>query len=80
MDYLIPTTMEIPKIEIHHLNVPSTVNPLGVKGVGEGGVMPVAPAMSAAVEDALTPFSAQINSFPFDPPKLLELIEGSAIS
>ncbi len=80
MDYLIPTAMEIPKIEIHHLNVPSTVNPLGVKGVGEGGVMPVAPAMSAAVENALAPFSAHINSFPFDPPKLLELIEGSAIS
>ncbi|MGE0649294.1 MAG: molybdopterin cofactor-binding domain-containing protein [Alphaproteobacteria bacterium] len=76
MDYLIPTAMEVPPIEIHHLDTPSSLNPLGVKGVGEGGVMPVAPAFSAAVEDALAPFGARIRAVPFGPPDLLAMIEG----
>ena len=40
MGYLIPTPMEIPPIEIHHMESPSCLNPLGVKGVGEGGAIP----------------------------------------
>ena len=40
MDYLIPTAMEIPPIEIHHMKSRSSLNPLGVKGVGEGGAIP----------------------------------------
>ncbi len=78
MDYLIPTAMEIPPIEIHHLNHPSSLNPLGVKGVGEGGVMPVAPAFALAVEDALKPYGAHINAVPFGPPDVLALIERRA--
>jgi CO/xanthine dehydrogenase Mo-binding subunit len=75
MDYLIPTAMEVPPIEIRHLDKPSSLNPLGVKGVGEGGVMPVAPAFAAAVEDALAPFGARINAVPFGPPDVLAMIE-----
>ncbi len=78
MDYLIPTAMEIPHIEIHHLDRPSSLNPLGVKGVGEGGVMPVAPAFAAAIEDALRLYDARINAFPFGPPDILAMIEGRA--
>ena len=74
MDYLIPTAMEIPRIELIHLEHPSSLNPLGVKGVGEGGVMPVAPALAAAVEDALASFGARINAVPFSPPDVLEQI------
>jgi len=76
MDYLIPTAMEIPRIELHHLEHPSSLNPLGAKGVGEGGVMPVAPAFAAAVEDALAPFGVKINAVPFSPPDVLALILG----
>jgi carbon-monoxide dehydrogenase large subunit len=76
MDYLIPTAMEIPPIEIHHLDHPSSLNPLGVKGVGEGGVMPVAPAFAAAVEDALKPYGGHINAVPFGPPDVLAMVEG----
>ena len=76
MDYLIPTAMEIPHIEIHHLDRPSSLNPLGVKGVGEGGVMPVAPAFALAVEDALKAYGARINAVPFGPPDVLAMIEG----
>jgi CO/xanthine dehydrogenase Mo-binding subunit len=75
VDYLIPTAMEIPHIELHHVSHPSSLNPLGVKSVGESGVMPVAPALAAAVEDALRPFGAKINAVPFGPPDVLAAIE-----
>ncbi len=73
-DYLLPTAMEVPPIEVHHLECPSTLNPLGVKGVGEGGVVPVSAAFAAAVEDALRPFGARFNAVPFGPPQVLEQI------
>ena len=76
MDYLIPTAMEIPPIEIHHMESRSSLNPLGVKGVGEGGAIPAAAAFAGAVEDALEPFGATIRAHPLDPPAVLALIEG----
>jgi len=79
MDYLIPTAMEIPHIELHHLNRRSSLNPLGVKGIGEGGVMPVAPAFALAVEDALKPWGAHISAVPFGPPEVLAMIEGRQV-
>ena len=78
MDYLIPTAMEIPPIEIHHMESRCSLNPLGVKGVGEGGTIPAAAAFAGAVEDALEPFNAIIRAVPLDPPAVLALIEGRA--
>ena len=78
MDYLIPTAMEIPPIEIHHMESRCSLNPLGVKGVGEGGAIPAAAALCGAVEDALAPFGATIRAHPLDPPAVLALIEGAA--
>lgn len=74
MDYLIPTSMEIPEIEIHHLNRPSTRNPLGIKGVGEGGAIPAPVVCAAAVEDALRPFKVRCNAVPLSPPDILKMI------
>ena len=76
MDYLIPTAMEIPPIEIHHMESRCSLNPLGVKGVGEGGAIPAAAAFAGAVEDALEPFGATVRAVPLDPPAVLALIEG----
>ncbi len=76
MDYLIPTAMEIPPIEIHHMESRCSLNPLGVKGVGEGGAIPAAAALCGAVEDALAPFGATIRAHPLDPPAILAMIEG----
>ena len=76
MDYLIPTAMEIPPIEIHHMESRSSLNPLGVKGVGEGGAIPAAAAFCGAVEDALAPFGATVRAHPLDPPAVLAMIEG----
>jgi CO/xanthine dehydrogenase Mo-binding subunit len=53
VDFLMPYATEIPKVEILHLETPSPLNPLGVKGVGEAGCIAVGPVIASGVEDAL---------------------------
>jgi len=74
-DYLLPTSTEVPNIELHFLQSPSPLNPLGVKGVGESGCVPAAGAIVAAIEDALAPFGVTIGEYPVTPAKLFALIE-----
>ncbi|MEO3857390.1 aerobic carbon-monoxide dehydrogenase large subunit [Acrocarpospora sp. B8E8] len=52
MDFLMPYATEIPHIETDHLETPSPLNPLGIKGAGEAGVIPVSAVIAAAIEDA----------------------------
>ena len=52
MDFLMPYASEVPHIEIDHLETPSPLNPLGIKGAGEAGVIPSAAVFAAAIEDA----------------------------
>jgi carbon-monoxide dehydrogenase large subunit len=52
MDFLMPYASEVPEVEIDHLVTPSPLNPLGVKGAGEAGVIPGAAAIASAIEDA----------------------------
>ncbi|MET8869733.1 aerobic carbon-monoxide dehydrogenase large subunit [Nonomuraea sp. NPDC004580] len=52
MDFLMPYATEIPRVETGHLETPSPLNPLGVKGAGEAGVIPVSAVIASAVEDA----------------------------
>jgi aerobic carbon-monoxide dehydrogenase large subunit len=73
-DYLLPTAPEVPKIELHFLQSPSPLNPLGVKGVGESGCVPAAGAIVAAIEDALSPFGVTVADYPVTPAKLFALI------
>ena len=74
-EYLLPTAPVVPNVEIIHHETPSTVNPLGVKGVGEAGVIPAAAAVMSAIESALAPFGVRIRETPISPPRLVELIE-----
>ncbi len=74
MDYLLPTAMEVPEVEIAHLETPSPLNPLGVKGAGEAGVIPVTAVFAQAIEDALSEFRITITEMPLSPNRLLELI------
>jgi carbon-monoxide dehydrogenase large subunit len=74
MDFLMPTAVEIPPIEIGHLQTPSPLNPLGVKGVGEAGAIPGPALIAEAVEDALEPFGVRIREMPLDPSRLRALI------
>jgi len=75
MDYLIPTAKELPAIETVHLEYPSPRNPLGIKGIGEGGAISPPAAIANAVEDALRPFDVRVTRAPLGPSVVLGLIE-----
>ncbi len=75
MDYLLPTTTEMPPIEAHvSEDDPSPVNPLGVKGAGEDGTVCAGAAVANAVADALSPFGVKVTTMPLSPSRLLQLI------
>jgi aerobic carbon-monoxide dehydrogenase large subunit len=73
-DYLLPTATEVPRFETLYKESPSPHNPLGVKGVGEVGVIPCAAAVISAIEDALSPFNVRISQMPIMPHELVRLI------
>jgi carbon-monoxide dehydrogenase large subunit len=77
MDYLVPTAMELPPIETVHLEYPSPRNPLGVKGIGEGGAISPPAALANAVEDALSPFGVRVTRAPLGPSTVLDLINAA---
>ncbi|HET9773005.1 MAG TPA: molybdopterin cofactor-binding domain-containing protein, partial [Acidimicrobiia bacterium] len=72
MDYLLPTAMEIPEVEIEHLATPSDI-PFNYRGVGEGGLIGTPPAVVSAIEDALSEFGVQITEQHLPPARILEL-------
>jgi carbon-monoxide dehydrogenase large subunit len=78
MDYLVPTAMELPAIETLHLEYPSPRNPLGLKGIGEGGAISPPAAIANAVEDALAPFGVRVTRTPLGPSVVLGLLEQAA--
>jgi aerobic carbon-monoxide dehydrogenase large subunit len=73
--YLLPTAHDVPTPMVSHIVSPSPMNPLGVKGAGEGGMLPVAAAIAAAIEDAL---GMDVDSMPLPPRALDDLIEALA--
>ena len=77
MDYLLPTALDVPTVELAHVETPSPLNPLGVKGVGEAGAIPTGAAFAQAVEDALAGSGVEISEMPLSPGKLFELMERS---
>ena len=76
MDYLLPTAMDMPWMEIDHIETPSIDTRGGFKGVGEGGVIGSLPALANAVGDALAGIGAAVNVLPLSPDRVLTLIEG----
>jgi aerobic carbon-monoxide dehydrogenase large subunit len=77
MDYLIPTAAEIPSISVDHVETPSPLNPLGVKGAGEAGVIPVPALFASAIDNALSPFGIRVREMPLHPCRLYELLRES---
>lgn len=75
MDFLMPYATEVPHIEIAHLETPSPLNPLGIKGAGEAGVIPVSAAIASAIEDAE---GFPIMRMPISPVELFELRQDHA--
>ncbi len=71
MDFLMPYVTEVPEsIEIDHLETPSPLNPLGIKGAGEAGVIPSAAVFAAAISDAE---GFALTSMPISPSELFAL-------
>jgi len=69
-DYLLPGAADVPNIEVHHHETPSPFTEYGVKGGGEGGRMVAPPAVTRAVEDALSPFGIKIDEMPITMEKI----------
>jgi carbon-monoxide dehydrogenase large subunit len=76
-DYALPTAAELPKFETDRTETPSSVNSLGVKGVGEAGTIGATPAVTAAVLDALRPLGVEWIDMPLTPRRVWEAIHGA---
>jgi carbon-monoxide dehydrogenase large subunit len=77
MDYLLPTSCDVPPIALGHFESLSPRNPLGLKGLGEGGAIAPPAAIGNAVEDALRPFGVEVTATPLSPERVLALVESS---
>nr|WP_275411274.1 xanthine dehydrogenase family protein molybdopterin-binding subunit [Bacillus sp. B15-48] len=75
MDYLVPSSCEVPEMNIYHLETPSPLNPLGVKGAGESGAIPVPAVIQSAVQDALRHFGIKIEKIPVKPSYIREQLK-----
>ena len=77
-DYLLVTAPAMPPVELGHQESPTPLNALGVKGVGECGVVPIAAAVCSAIEDALSPYNVRITRTPITPADIVELIQNGS--
>ena len=78
MDYVLPSAVEIPAMEIIHLEHPSPLNPLGIKGLGEGGAIAPPAAIANAVSDALRPFGIECNRLPIRPDRIVDALRSAS--
>jgi carbon-monoxide dehydrogenase large subunit len=74
-EYLLPMATDVPNIDIVHLETPSPLNPLGVKGAGEGGTIPAAAAIVAAIEDALSEYGVEFTEAPLVPQRVFQKLK-----
>jgi carbon-monoxide dehydrogenase large subunit len=74
MDYLLPTATDVPTMVIDHFETLSPLNPLGLKGVGESGTLPVAAVLASAIDDAIGSRGGRVTQMPLGPSRLLELL------
>ena len=80
-DYLMPNSGDVPRIRAFPLELsPSPINPLGAKGGGEGGIVPVGGVIANAVADALSPLGVEPRSLPLSPPLVWRMIEAATAS
>ncbi|HET6597382.1 MAG TPA: xanthine dehydrogenase family protein molybdopterin-binding subunit [Anaerolineales bacterium] len=74
MDYHLPTSLDIPRIETGHGETLSPLNPMGVKGAGEAGAIPVGPLFAQALEDALHDVDFEILEIPLNSNRLWQIV------
>jgi carbon-monoxide dehydrogenase large subunit len=76
MDYAVPRASDSPAMQLLHQESRSPLNPLGVKGVGEGGAVAPPAAIANAVSDALAAFRAEFNATPVKPEHIVRVVAG----
>ena len=76
-DYLMPMAPDVPACLIEHVETPNPLNPLGVKGAGEGGTIPAPAAIIAAIEDALSPFGVHFAEMPLTPDRIVAALQAA---
>src|SRR3989449_658869 len=79
MDYALPRATDVPRLEVHHVVTPSPLNPLGVKGAGEGGTLPAPAAIANAVADALRPLGVEVTEMPQTRERLWRRVRASCL-
>jgi carbon-monoxide dehydrogenase large subunit len=70
-DYLMPSAPDVPGCTIIHIETPNPLNPIGVKGAGEGGTIPAPAAIVSAIENALSPFGVRFAEMPLTPQRIV---------
>ncbi|MFZ3287612.1 MAG: xanthine dehydrogenase family protein molybdopterin-binding subunit, partial [Telluria sp.] len=78
-EYLLPMATDVPNADIVHIETASPLNPLGVKGAGEGGTIPAAAAIIGAIEDALSDTGVFLTDSPMTPPRLFEVLSKAGV-
>ncbi|MDX6618885.1 MAG: hypothetical protein QOK36_1271, partial [Gaiellales bacterium] len=72
--YHLPSSMDVPVMTVDHQETPSPYTPYGIKGAGEGGRMLSPAIMSAAIEDALSPYGVRVTSLPITAEQIVEWV------
>ena len=72
-----PASCNVPNCHIEHVETPNPLNPLGVKGAGEGGTIPAPAAIVSAIEDALSPFGVHFAEMPLTPARIVEALHNA---
>jgi CO/xanthine dehydrogenase Mo-binding subunit len=73
-NYHLPSSMDVPVMTVDHQETPSPYTPYGIKGAGEGGRMLSPAIMSAAIEDALSPYGVRVTSLPITAEQIVEWV------
>jgi carbon-monoxide dehydrogenase large subunit len=76
-DYMLPTAPDVPTCAIAHVETANPLNPLGVKGAGEGGTIPAPAAIISAIEDALSPFNVHFAATPLTPERIVAALRAA---
>jgi len=78
MDYTLPRALDVPGLDVRHVVTPSPLNPLGVKGAGEGGTLPAPAAIANAVADALRHLEVFVTEMPLTRERLWDRLQAAA--
>ena len=79
-EYMLTTACDMPRIQLLHMSSPSPLNELGIKGVGESGVLPMPAAIASAIDSALSDLGVKVTQVPVFPNQLLELIQQAKLA